>query len=120
MSEVVPEKTRSLAEKLSATDAGAKRNGEALENWTRTSSTLFTGVIGLGQELLTFSTKRMNAHVDTWCALANCRRPQDVFECQKRFMETTTTQYSEEINNLTTCFLELIKAASPPSPTKSS
>ena len=111
MNEVISMKSVSRAKKIAATDAGVNRNGEALENWTKTSWALFTEAVGLCQELITFSTKRINAHLDTWQALANCRNPQEAFECQKTFMETATTQYADEMKRIAARPLELTQAS---------
>ena len=60
----------------------------------------FQGLSELSQEITQFTQNRLREDMAAWSTLAGCKSPEDAFECQRRFAEKATSQYSDEITKL--------------------
>lgn len=67
----------------------------------------FRGIGAVSGELTRFLQDRWSEDMAAWSALAHCRTSEEVFECQRRFVEKAMTQYSEEIAKLSQLMLTL-------------
>lgn len=81
-------------------DFRSKANQQAFARW-------FHGVTTLSGELASFIQARLQDDMAAWSALAACRTSEEAFECQRRFAERATTQYSEEITKLSQMMAKL-------------
>jgi hypothetical protein len=75
-------------------------NQHAFASW-------FRGVGTLSGELTRFIQDRLSDDMAAWSALASCRTGEEAFECQRRFAEKATAQYSEEIATLSRLMMDL-------------
>jgi Phasin protein len=75
-------------------------NQHAFTSW-------FRGIGTLSGELTRFIQDRLSDDMAAWSALASCRTAEEAFECQRRFAEKATAQYSEEITKLSQLMLHL-------------
>lgn len=60
----------------------------------------FQGMNALSREITQFTQNRLQEDMAAWSTLASCKSPEDAFECQRRFAEKATSQYSDEITKL--------------------
>lgn len=67
----------------------------------------FHGITSLSGELAQFIQNRLQDDMAAWSALASCRTSEEALECQRRFAEKATAQYSEEIAKLSQLMLRL-------------
>jgi phasin family protein len=81
-------------------DFRAKASQQAFARW-------FHGVTILSAELAQFIQARLQDDMAAWSALAACRTSEEALECQRRFAERATTQYSEEITKLSHMMVKL-------------
>ena len=81
-------------------DFRATANQQAFARW-------FRGVTTLSAELAQFIQARLQDDMAAWSALAACRTADEASECQRRFAERATTQYSEEIIKLSQIMVKL-------------
>jgi phasin family protein len=81
-------------------DFRVKANQQAFARW-------FHGVTTLSGELAQFIQARLQDDLAAWSALAACRTPEEALECQRRFAEGATRQYSEEITKLSQMMVKL-------------
>lgn len=64
-------------------------NGRAFARW-------FNGMNALSQEIAQFTQGRLQEDMAAWSALTRCNKPEDAFECQRRFAEKATVGYAAE------------------------
>lgn len=86
----------------------------ALESWAQSSSSMMKDSVELAQEMLAFSQTWLRADIDAWKALAACRNPGDLFECQKDLTENATAQYLDEASKLTSRMISIMSGAAVP------
>jgi len=75
-------------------------NQQAFARW-------FQGITILSGEVTQFIQSRLQDDMASWSALASCKTSEEAFECQRRFAEKATAQYSEEITKLSQLMLRL-------------
>lgn len=75
-------------------------NQRALEKLVQSNAAVVKGAFGVGQEMLAFAQRRLEANVEMWTSLAGCRSPGDTFEYERCFTEKATAQYVEEASKL--------------------
>lgn len=94
----------------------AQGPGLAVEQWTQTNAEIVSGTAEIAQEVVSFWQSRFQADVNAWKALLECRTPGDLFECQRKFVEKTATDYVEEANKLSSRLVQIVgnKAWQPP------
>lgn len=86
-------------------------NNRLLENWSRASTFMMKAAADLSQEIMTFSQNRLQSDMDAWKAVASCRSPGELFECQRELVEKATAQYHDEANKITSRMLALANDA---------
>ena len=86
--------------KAAAANGGAPNYGFLFEANQRAFARWFQGMSALSQEITQFTQSRLQEDMAAWSTLASCKSPEDAFECQRRFAEKATSQYSEEITKL--------------------
>jgi phasin family protein len=67
----------------------------------------FRGVSSLSAALAEFIQSRLQDDMAAWSALASCTTSGEALECQRRFAEKATAQYSQEITKLSQLMLRL-------------
>lgn len=92
---------------LPAPNESASGYGFLFEANQHVFASWFRGVGTLSGELTRFIQDRLSDDMAAWSALAACKTPEEAFECQRRFAEKATTQYSEEIAKLSQLMLNL-------------
>jgi len=86
--------TKSLHEPWGAACAAVMEgNRQAMSRWMR-------ALLALSQEVAQFTQTRLQEDAAAWSALAACRSPDEVLECQRRFSAKASEQYYEEIGKL--------------------
>lgn len=68
-------------------------NLEAVARW-------FNSVDAFSQEITRFTRNRLQEDMAVWTTMASCKSPEEAVECQRRFAETATAQYTEELTKL--------------------
>lgn len=68
-------------------------NQQALARWVRV-------LVELTQEVAQFTQQRLHEDMAAWSALAACRKPEEFFECNRRFTAAAADQYSAEFRKL--------------------
>ncbi len=86
--------------KAAPANGGMANYGFLFEANQRAFARWFQGMSTLSQEITQFTQSRLQEDMATWTTLASCKSPEDAFECQRRFAEKATSQYSEEITKL--------------------
>jgi len=80
--------------------AGIPNFGFLLEANQQYISHWFEGTLALSKDLGEFAQNRVHEDMVAWSALAGCKSVEEVAECQRRFAEKATAQYSEEFGKL--------------------
>ncbi len=65
----------------------------AFERWAH-------GVSALTGEVTHFVQARMQEDMSAWAKLANCRDPNEIFECQRHYAEKAAADYFDEAGKL--------------------
>lgn len=86
----------------------AQGPGLAVEQWTQTNAEIVSGTAEIAQEVVSFWQNRFRADVNVWKAFLECRTPGDLFECQRKFVEKTATDYVEEANKLSSRLVQIV------------
>lgn len=86
----------------------AQGPGLAVEQWTQTNAEIVSGTAEIAQEVVSFWQNRFRADVNVWKAFLACRTPGDLFECQRKFVEKTATDYVEEANKLSSRLVQIV------------
>lgn len=73
--------------------AAMEGNQQAMSRWMR-------ALLALSQEVAQFTQMRLQEDAAAWSALAACRSPDEVLECQRRFSAKASEQYYDEIGKL--------------------
>jgi hypothetical protein len=92
--------------------------GGSLENWAQSNTDMIKGATEVGQEFMKFSQGRLQAHSDAWKALAACRSPLEIFECQRQFTEKAASQYFDEASKLASRTISVMSSVAAPGPQK--
>ena len=71
-------------------------NGETLETAMKNQQAVLDGMAGLGQEMMSFMTRRLQEDMETSRSMLACRTPEEAFQVQRRFAETATREYFAE------------------------
>jgi len=78
-----------------------------LEANQRAFALWFDGMNALSQEIARFTQSRLQEDIAAWSTLASCNRPEDAFECQRRFAEKATAGYAAEVTKLSQVMMGL-------------
>jgi hypothetical protein len=65
------------------------------------------GMFALSQEITQFTQTRLQEDMASWAALATCSSPEQAFDCQRRFAERLSEQYSHEISKLSRMMMSI-------------
>ena len=75
-------------------------NGRLLEGWARCNTAVLEGAVELALEIVAFTQARVQADIDAWKALTDCRSPSDFLDYQKAISEKATAQYLDEASKI--------------------
>jgi hypothetical protein len=78
-----------------------------LEANQRVLTRWFRGMAEISQEVVQFTQSRLQEEMAVWSSLAGCKKPEEVFQCQRQFAEKTASQYAEEIGKLSQMVMQL-------------
>lgn len=92
-------------------DAWLNSYRQALETWMQSGDDALKRAALLSEEIMNFSHNRFQADLETWEAIASCRSPADLFECQRQYAQKASSDYLEEASKLTTGMVALLSDA---------
>ena len=90
-------------------------NERAFEGLMQAGAAMIKGMAALSEEMFSFAQTRLHEDMDTYQALMHrCSSPGEVYDCQRRFAETATSQYLGIANRLTSLASRIAGPAWPP------
>ncbi len=88
--------TTTPQETMSPMDAMMASNSEGFETAIESQRAVLDGMAEIGQEVMTFMTRRLQEDMEVSSSLMACKTPEEAFQVQRRFAETATREYFEE------------------------
>ena len=73
---------------------------QALDNCLQTGAVLMQGGMDIGKDVLEFSQGRLKRNIDRISALAECKNPTEMLDCQRNSAEETMNEYLEEAHKI--------------------
>jgi len=96
MARQTPTSTKPTQEPEAPMAAFMAGSGEGIETALESQRAILDGMAEIGQEVMTFMSRRLQEDMDASQSLMTCKTPEEAFHVQRRFAETATREYFEE------------------------
>ena len=75
-------------------------NGDGIGVALESQRAVMDGMAEIGQEMMTFVNRRFQEDMEVSRLLLECKTPEEAFDVQRRFAETATRAYFEEVRKV--------------------
>jgi hypothetical protein len=99
---------------LSPLNTLSSASTQFLENFVKSNTALIAGSVELARDTLTFSRTCLQANLDAWTVLLQCKNVSELSECQQELAKKTTSQYTEAASRIINRWANVIPSASVP------
>jgi hypothetical protein len=107
------EKQLNLVDPSSANVSLRNVGPHLVEDFLKAHTAAINGSVELARDMMMFSRARMQANLDAWVALANCKNVRDLSEWQLALAKKATSQYTEAGSRIITRWAAVMASASP-------